>query len=1093
MHLLALSLQRPTAVSAAVYGNFSSAKAQEICVSRQNAVELLRPDETGKLISISYTPVFSIIRSIEKFRLPGANRDYLVIGSDSGKISIVEFDSTISDWKVVHCETYGKTGCRRLVPGQYIAVDPKGRALMIAAVERQKFVYVLSRDAGNRLTISSPLEAHKTGVILFSVVGMDVGFENPAFAMIELEYSEADQDPTGRKAIEADKKLTIYELDLGLNHVVRKWSEPIARTANILLAVPGGDDGPSGVLVCGENWISYKNQGHAEVRVALPRRFDMPSTRGVLITYGVLHKQKSGFFFLLQSEWGDLYKVSLQAAQDNPKVVQNVQVVVFDTIQPANSFCITRLGLLYVASEFANHALYQFQGLADDPSAVVANAVFDQELGDDSESASRVAPLFKSSPRLRNLVLVDEVASTAAVTDMLVETAVDTPSAIDGAHIYTVCGTGIRSTLRLLQPGIPVSEVAVTELPGRPTGLWSIGDDAGGPFDRYIVVTFVSSTIVLAVGDNVKEVQDSGFLLSTGTIAAALMADGTLIQVHNRGIRHIRGSAAKGDQRSVEWKPPQNRAIDKASINSRQVVISLSRAANDGQSEIIYFELNATGQLTEAASTSVSSLVTALDLGAVPEGRLRSSFLALGCQDCSVQLLSLEPGVTLTDLMQQRALMTVSAIPESLCLVSLARATGPTNKTSTATGISSSHVAAASTPRQLFLHVGLTSGVLVRVAVDAVSGALSDSRLRFLGPRAVRLCRVNVRGEPAVLALSQRPWLCYGYQGSLLQTPLTYQTLEACGSLSSDPCPEGILAIAGKTLRILTLDVLGQHFSQRVFPLRYTPRRVLRGPPPYASALLVTIESDQHEYTETEKAALGVNLSPLSETEGDVNDEAEATILPVRGPLPPLPGKWASCLRLLNPTTGETAALHELPDSEAAFSATILPFIQSEYGEEQFLVVGVAQGLTQHPRRACKAAFLDVYRFVSEAGTGNGTKHDTVSEDQEIVPVPKLVLLHRTPVEDVPLCLAAMQGRLLVGLGNRCLRLYDLGKKTLLRKCELRAALPTAPLRLQVRGDRAFVGDLAESVFVVRYSKASNALGVVAEDCVPRYALNFFL
>ena len=33
--------------------------------------------------------------------------------------------------------------------------------------------------------------------------------------------------------------LTFYELDLGLNHVVRKYSEPLEDTANML--IPGGD------------------------------------------------------------------------------------------------------------------------------------------------------------------------------------------------------------------------------------------------------------------------------------------------------------------------------------------------------------------------------------------------------------------------------------------------------------------------------------------------------------------------------------------------------------------------------------------------------------------------------------------------------------------------------------------------------------------------------------------------------------------------------------------------------------------------------------------------------------------------------------
>ena len=31
----------------------------------------------------------------------------------------------------MHQETFGKSGCRRIVPGQFLAVDPKGRAVMI--------------------------------------------------------------------------------------------------------------------------------------------------------------------------------------------------------------------------------------------------------------------------------------------------------------------------------------------------------------------------------------------------------------------------------------------------------------------------------------------------------------------------------------------------------------------------------------------------------------------------------------------------------------------------------------------------------------------------------------------------------------------------------------------------------------------------------------------------------------------------------------------------------------------------------------------------------------------------------------------------
>ena len=56
------------------------------------------------------------------------------------------------------------------------------------AVEKQKLVYILNRDAQARLTISSPLEAHKASTLVYHIVGVDVGFDNPTFACLEMDY-----------------------------------------------------------------------------------------------------------------------------------------------------------------------------------------------------------------------------------------------------------------------------------------------------------------------------------------------------------------------------------------------------------------------------------------------------------------------------------------------------------------------------------------------------------------------------------------------------------------------------------------------------------------------------------------------------------------------------------------------------------------------------------------------------------------------------------------------------------------------------------------------------------------------------------------
>jgi splicing factor 3B subunit 3 len=76
---------------------------------------------------------------------------------------------------------------------------------MIGAVEKQKLVYVMNRDSAARLTISSPLEAHKSHTFVHDCVGVDVGYENPIFACLEVDYQEADEDPTGEALAAVEK------------------------------------------------------------------------------------------------------------------------------------------------------------------------------------------------------------------------------------------------------------------------------------------------------------------------------------------------------------------------------------------------------------------------------------------------------------------------------------------------------------------------------------------------------------------------------------------------------------------------------------------------------------------------------------------------------------------------------------------------------------------------------------------------------------------------------------------------------------------------------------------------------------------------
>jgi splicing factor 3B subunit 3 len=147
MYLYHLTLQPGNLVHATASGHFSASNQQEIVVAKAaSTIELLRLDQdNARLVPVASTQVFATIRTLAPFRLNQANFDYLIVGSDSGSIVILRFDDKEQTFVRVHNEVFGKTGCRRIVPGQYLACDPHGRAVMISAIEKQKFVYVLNR------------------------------------------------------------------------------------------------------------------------------------------------------------------------------------------------------------------------------------------------------------------------------------------------------------------------------------------------------------------------------------------------------------------------------------------------------------------------------------------------------------------------------------------------------------------------------------------------------------------------------------------------------------------------------------------------------------------------------------------------------------------------------------------------------------------------------------------------------------------------------------------------------------------------------------------------------------------------------------
>ena len=117
-----------------------------------------------------------------------------------------------------------------------------------------------------------------------------------------------------------------------------------------------------------------------------------------------------------------------------------------------------------------------------------------------------------------------------------------------------------------------------------------------------------------------------------------------------------------------------------------------------------------------------------------------------------------------------------------------------------------------------------------------------------------------------------------------------------------------------------------------------------------------------------------------------------------------------------------------LDNNEAAFSLAIVPF--AARGGELHLVVGTAADTYVSPR-ACRSGYLRTYKFI-EDGRSLELVH-TVS--LQLIKQSVSLSTIQTEIDDVPLALMAFQGRLVAGVG-KALRIYDMGKKKLLRKVE---------------------------------------------------------
>ena len=1076
--LLSVLLHPDDTITSAVYGSFSKPKSHELVLCRAGThLELIRPTPTEngdtKLVTVVRTAVFASIRSVAVFKLSGGTSvDGLLITSDSGKLIAVavQTDNNSTRFTKITEFVIGKIGMRRTLPAHYVAVDPSGRACMCAALEQRKLSFILTRehtDASahplSALSMSSPLEAHKSGFLTLALCALAVGYENPIFAAIEVEYAQTLQTSKQKLNGAAAVELVLYELELGLNTIIRKHAILIDSTSNCLIPVPGGADGPGGLLVASERGITYfpaeslaQSPPQNIISLLFPRRYGLDTMhKGSIITAQTRHANKSGFFMLLQTEYGDIFKVTMNLPASTPARVSSVTLSYFDTIAPATSLCVTRNAYLFAASESANSYLFHIDSLDEDPQVTV---ISDKDALADGAASDVI--LFAPHKRLTHLSLVDTLDGSAPLVDCQVIAPSKTSQDDTTGTIIALCGRGNRSSIRCLRYGLNLLELALTDLPFKPLNLFNVQMDKSTN-TKYLILSFASSTIAMSAGDSVEQVSVSGLMENVHSLLVAALIDNSLLQVYAAAVRHIRV-----DGRQNEWRPPGKQQITLAAHNVRSLIIALSGG------EIVYFELDSAGGLVDVARRDMGNDVSAIAIAPIEQEKTRSVCVAVGGFDQTVRVLSLDPALSVNPL-EQLSVSSVQGQPTAICIVSME----------------------TETSSSLYLYIGLSTGIVIRSAMDSSTCALSQTRRRLVGNRSVKLFAVKVQERTAVLCTSDSAALSFITPNSFGSShyslmPILYTQIDAATSFSSVHCAEGLAIISGLSVRIVTFDSLyrGRSFDSASLSLDYTPRKLTIVP---ASKQLVVIASDQNAYSQEERSELervvasddsksngAANAKQNANGNGSVIDNQSAAIIsaPHAGV-----GRWASVIYLL---TAPSSA----PSSLALSILSSVPFAPNEYAvalcatqldgtNDTYIAVGAVTDYIIAPR-SFTSAHIVLYHIDSSTAAAASTSSTSS-------PTSTLRLIHRTPVTDIPTGLASFHRRLVVACGST-LRLYEKGKKKLLRKCEF-VSPNMMFLSVNVVGDRIVVSTLSHSVCLFAYSNDSNQFVLIADHPQPRF------
>lgn len=541
---------------------------------------------------------------------------------------------------------------------------------------------------------------------------------------------------------------------------------------------------------------------------------------------------------------------------------------------------------------------------------------------------------FNPTP-LKNLEKLEEIECLGFISEIIVEDFANE----DSNQIYALSCKGKRSSFNMLKSKIKMNEVFKVSV-DKAFAIWTLPYKYKNNNDELLILSFETETKVMKMSEKIEELKNNFFDTKNPTIHIDVLFNDSFIQIINSGMINIIQSDTGIKKTLYSISSSKDTAILNATSNGLQIVINLKR-------ELIYFELDRINNKLVKIDTDASKLFYEIYCLSIPSLNSRfdkSKFLAVGCSDSYVRIISLE---------YSSCLVKISSFQTNSVYSVLFMNNPMFNKKE----------------NNYSLYIGGLDGILNICNVDFITGNILDVKPYNISEdknkNEVNIYKLN---DKTVFVESAKKYLLFyshlnkNYEATL---DINHKVKFACGFKTPEFYLGAILLYENSfhIFNINSFDMTNSIHLHKTVKLRYTPKKIAFNKEYNSIYILQSdfnvlnekiklelkneiCEKNEDEYLKLNEYEFGVPI-----TINDFNEPSQLSLnsndLISNSNLKIQSHSYASCLLILNTKDMSEIGLYEIENNEYCLSMCVINF--SKY-EESFLIISSVKDYQASPK-----------------------------------------------------------------------------------------------------------------------------------------------